>query len=66
MGFQEIKTTFKVGTRPWMGRQMYLFVLFLTVIMRSVFNDVSRGERAVVGMMTPLGKENSDLSSANY
>lgn len=31
---------------------MYLSFCFLTVIMRSVLNDVLRGERVVVGVMT--------------
>ena len=52
MGFQEIKTTFKVGTRSWMRRLMYLSFCFLTVIMRSVLTHVLRGERVAVGVMT--------------
>ena len=52
MGFQGIKTSFKVGTRPWIGRQMGLSFCLLTVIVRSVLNNVLRGERVVVEAMT--------------
>ena len=44
--------TYLESTKPWMEKQMYLLFCFLTVIMRSVLNDVLKGEKVVVGVTT--------------